>query len=228
MPQAGELLPVVGELAVDLVGDQVEVVLFGQPGQHLQLGGRVDGARRVSGVGDPDCARAWRDELLDDGGGGQVEPLLGPRGDGHEPGKGGLGERVVVRVEGLRDQQLVSGVADGHDRKPQGLTAAVGDVDVVALVGDIPGLVVGADGITEVVVALRGCVGDGLHPETTDGLEVFVGGLDVRLADVEVEHLFPLALGLVGKGDEPTDGRRLHCLDTVGKMHLHTASFDIF
>ena len=228
MPQAGELLPVVGELAVDLVGDQVEIVLFGQAGQHLQLGGGVDGARRVAGVGDPDGASARRDELLDDGGGGQVEPLLGLRGDGHELRQGGLGERVVVRVEGFGDQQLVAGVADGHDGEPQRLAAAVGDVDVVALVGDVPGLVVGADGVAEVVVALRGRVGDGLHLEVPDGLEVLVGGLDVRLADVEVEDLFPLGLGLVGEGNEPADGRSLHCLDAVGKMHVRTTSSMIF
>ena len=148
-------------------------MFLGQSGQHLQLGGGVDGARRVAGVGDPDGARARRDELLDNGRGGQVEPLLGLRGNGHEPGQRGLGERVVVRVEGLGDQQLVAGVAEGHDGEPERLAAAVGDVEVVAVVGDVPGLVVGADGVAEVVVALRGRVGDGLRPEVPDGLEVF-------------------------------------------------------
>ena len=217
--EARELVAVVGELAVDLVRDDVEVVLLRQLGRSLQLLLGVDGARRVAGVREPEGPRSGRDELLDHLHGGQVEALLGPRGDGDDLRQRGVGEGVVVRVEGLRQQYLVAGVADGLHGEGEGFAAAVGDVDVVPVVRDVPGVVVGADGVAQLVAPLRGGVGDGVHLEAADGVKIPLGRLDVRLADVEVKDLLALGLRLVGVGDEAANGGCGQRFDSFGKTH---------
>ena len=108
---------VVDELAVDLVGDQEEVVVAAERGDHLELLPAVDGAGGVVRVAEDDETRLRRDRAVPVGPGGEMESVLDPGPQRHQPDSRDRRERLVVRVERLDEQGLVPDVRAGEERE---------------------------------------------------------------------------------------------------------------
>ena len=135
-----------------------------------------------------------------------MKTLFSLGGDGNNLNVGALGKGVVVGVEGLRNQHLISGVTHGHKGKEQSLAPSVGDDDILSIKGNIESLIVGAHRISKAVVSRRGRVGDDLLGKVSDGFQKSRGGFDIRLSDVEGIDFLSLCTGFLCIGEQPPDG----------------------
>ena len=127
---------VVGEFAVDLVGQHNEIVLHRKGGDLPQLLQRQD---RSGGIGrevQHQDAGLVRDRLLQ-GVRAERELLLGTGGHGHGNAASQQDAGAVGDIAGLVVEDLVAGIEQGAERDVDGLGDTHGDDDfVVGVVGD--------------------------------------------------------------------------------------------
>ena len=131
------LLAAVREVAVDLVGDDDEVVLLGEGGNREQVLARHDGARRVVRVADEQHLRLWRHVLLElvrrDA---ELILDLGRHGDGLAAREDRAG--LIGDVARLRDEDFVARREDGAHDEVERLADADRHEDVrVSIVGAV-------------------------------------------------------------------------------------------
>ena len=195
----------VAELAVYLVGVDVEVVLACDVAELLYLVPGVEDTGGVAGVADDDALGPGGDvalELLD---GGNCETVVYGCGDGHEPYVVDDGEGVVVGVERLQYYNLVVGVAGDGEGYLQGLGAACRDVDVGIVHVDSEILIVAGQAFAVGFVACGVGVGDELEMILLYGIQGFHGRFDVGLAYVEMIDLYASFLCRIGVGHQFAD-----------------------
>ena len=144
------VLPLKGQLGVNLVGDHEQVVALGQAGDRLE---RLAGHRAAGGVGGEvqhERLGLGRDCLLDRLG-GDGESVLGEARHGH---RHAVGQRDAGRVADIARfvvNDLIAGIDDGPQRDVERLADADADEDLrlrVVAHAESPGDVA-ADGRTQ-------------------------------------------------------------------------------
>ena len=135
--EADVLLAAVREVAVDLVGDDDEVVLLGEGGDSEEVLARHDGARRVVRVADEQHLRFRRHVLLElvwrDA---ELVLNLGRHGDGLAAREDRAG--LIGDVARLRDEDFVARREDGAHDEVERLADADRHEDVrVSIVGAV-------------------------------------------------------------------------------------------
>ena len=214
--QAGELLVVIGQAVVDLVGQDIQVVVHAHLGDALQLAAAVHHAGGVAGV--------VQDHALGFGGDGGGE-LLG--GDLKVLGLGGVDDHGhaayhadqldIADPIGGGEDHLVPRVDQGAQGHIDACLRAVGHGDVLeVIVQPAVGLQPLADGLAQLHGAHAGgiagiVVADGLDT----GLLDVVGGGEIGLARAEADDVLALGLHLLEHG---VDGHGAGGLD--GKCEL--------
>ena len=163
----GDVVGRKGQVLVDLVGDDPDVMLAGHPGDQVELGAREDLARRVVGGVEEDQPGPVAEGVAE---GGLVDREVG---EAQNHGATGRTREVdhgcVGVVVGLEHDDLVAGRAEGEDRCGQGFGRAHGHehlgggVEVDA----VPAALVVGDGAEELGTSaegrvLIGPVGDGV------------------------------------------------------------------
>ena len=207
---------VVAEFPVHLVGEQVQVVLQDQVAQRGHLVPAVEVARGVSRIADQDALGARGDQLFEVGDGRQGEAGVDRAAHGHHLHPRGHREAVVVGIERFGHDQLIALVEAGHHAEEQRLRAAGGHHHLLG--GEVDAMASVVVGQSLSVAREPGRVAVLHHAEVVvaDGLQGHVGGGDVRLADVQVQHLDATCLGGLGIGHQFADRRFGHAVPLVG------------
>ena len=208
--QRRELVVVVDEVLVDLVGDDPEAVLDGPAADGLDLVGRVHRARGVRGRDEDQrlgAIGAGGLQLVD--GDPEAGGLVGgqhdrrPAGQRHRLGVGG--------PVGGGQQHLVARVHDRLDGLVVRLLAAVGDDDLAGadVVAGVPLGLVG-DGLAQRGEARRRrvVVAGGVLHGGQGGLDDVGRRREVGLAGAEADHVLTLGLHGLGLGVHGQGGRR--------------------
>src|SRR5439155_19738294 len=119
-----DVLPVVVDVLVDLVGHRVGVVSAAQLGDRLEVPARQHAPRRGVRRADDDRAGALRERRPE-----SVDVELCARGDRHEDRFRAAQDRVgpVVLIERLEHDHLVARIDDGEQRRRHRLGRAAGD-----------------------------------------------------------------------------------------------------
>ena len=210
----------VDELAVHLVGEEVQVVFLDQVADavHLALGVQV--ARGVVGVADKDGLRALVDQFLELFHLGEAETFLDGGDDGADHGAGGDGERHVVRVRRFRDDDLVAGVQAAQEREKDRLAAAARDDDLIGGQFDLVPVVVRHKCLAQRPIPLGRAVLEGFPVDMLEGLQRLRGRRQVRLADVQLVDLHAPVLGGIGQWRQLPDRRRRHIHAPLGNVQL--------
>lgn len=198
---------VVAELAIDLVGKEVEVVLLDDVSNLEELFFGVEVARGVVGVADHDGLGVGGDGLLELLDGRQCEAALDVAGDGLDLSAAEFGEGVVVGVVRFGDDDFVVGVEADGEGELQGLAAAVGDDDLVGGHLDAMTMVVLAEFLAIGHIAGAVAVGEDADLGLSEDFESALGGLDIGLADVEVIDMDATFFCCISEGDEFADCR---------------------
>ena len=193
------LLAVVAELAVHLVGKEVQVVLLAECADSIEVFLAVQVARRVVGVAYHDGTRVGRDVFLKVVHQRQGETALDVAPHGDDLGVAELGEGVVVGVIGLGDDDLVAGVEAAGESHLQSLAAAGGHQYALGRDVDAVLLVVLAQLLAVALYTGAGAVGQHVDLGVRQLLQGSLRGLDVGLADVQVVHVYAVGLGGVGE-----------------------------
>lgn len=113
---------------------------------------------------------------------------------------------MYVRVVWLGNYDLVAGVAEGNQREQDGFRTTRGDQDIID--GDVNihiVLVMLDQGISESEVSIALAIGDDVVWIAVDGLDGFLGTLDIRLTYVQVIDLHSPFLRRSGIGGESPD-----------------------
>ena len=221
-------LAVVGKLAVDLVGHEIQIVRHGHVEQHFHLRLRETRAGGVAGIGDHDGLRLRRDAGLDARTVGVEIALLRLRVQGVDDASGGRDERVVIRVERLGDNDLVAVVQQTVCRDLQCFAAAGGDEDVglVQLHADIA--VISLDRFDQFRDAGRGCVGQNRRAEIVDCVVQCVRRVDIGLADIQMIDFLAGCRCCHCVGMEFAHGGLPACKCFAGQLHKNTSCTRIF
>ena len=184
---------------------------------HLLRG--EDHAGGVAGVGHQDGPGVLVDQGLDPRPVGVAVALLRGGGDGPDHAAGDADKGVVVGVEGLRNQDLVSLVQNAGQGHLQRLAAAGGGVDVRLLQVDVQVGVVALHRRQKLGHAGGRRVGQHRVLEVLHRVKEGLGRLNVRLADIQMIDLTALGLRRQLVGQELPHGRELTPLDLAGKFH---------
>ena len=131
-------------------------------------------------------------------------------GYGTDNGTGLAGKAHVVGVGGFRNDDFVTGIQADHESHLYGLTATAGHDDVVNTQLDIIAIVVTHQFLQIAGITLRGAVFQHLAVHMLQGLQTFLGSMQVGLTDVQVIHFDTTLLGVGGKRSQLTDGRSRH------------------
>ena len=191
---------VVDEFLVDLVPDEEQVVLHGQPDDPGELFGGVDGAGRIVGRAEDDGLRPRGELGLDGLLRRQAEPVLDAEGHGDDADRGERGVAVVVRVIRLGDEDLVAGVADDGEGEVDGLRPARRHDDVVGAERNAVGREIAGHGLAELEEALGRAVAEDGLVVGAEGVEDRPRRRDVGVADVQMVDLDPLGLAASAYG----------------------------
>ena len=221
-------LAVVGKLAVDLVGHEIQIVLHGHVQQHFHLLCRQTCAGGVAGVRNHDGLRLRRDAGLDARTVGVEIALLRLRVQGVDDAAGGRDERVVIRVERLGDDDLVAVVQQAVCRDLQRFAAAGGDENVGLVKPDADGFIVLPDGFDQLRDAGRGRVGQNRRAEAVDRVVQRVRRVDIGLADIQMIDLFSGCRCCHCVGMEFAHGGLPACKRFAGQLHKNTSCTRIF
>lgn len=211
----------VPDLVVDLVGEHQDVGVGEQHlGEGAEFAGGVGGARGVVGGVEDDPARRvgdrrfqplWR-ELESVGLGAGDDDRCAVVGEHHV--------RVGHPVRG-RDDDLVAGVQGGRQGEVDDLLRPAAHGDPVHRVAQpVAGVQLVGDGGAQLRSAVDGRVLGLAAPDGLDrgGLDV-VGGVEVGLADSEVEDLVALRLEFAYALGGGSAGRGLDAVDPLGEGH---------
>lgn len=205
---------VVGELGIDLVGDDDQVVLDRQRAELLDLRRRDDHARRVRRVDEAQDARVRREHLLDALGGEREAVLLVGR-HGDDPAVGEFHRLMVGVVARRGDDDLVAGVHQRQHRHEHRLLRARRDDDLVGGVGaaafrrDRLGDRLAQLRHAERVGVVRGTLGQRLAP----GLHDMGRRVEVRIAAPERDDVGEPRRDV----EHPRADGRLLDLDAIGE-----------
>ena len=188
----------VDELAIDFVGEKIEIVFLDQVAylQHFLAG--VEVARGVVGVADEDGFGARGDLLLKFLYRREAEAVVDGGGHGLDDRAAADGEGHVVGVGGVGDYDFITGVEAGHVGEHHGFGASGGDDDIVRAEVDAVGGIVGDHLGPERQVALGGTVLEDVSVHVADRLDGALRGLDVGLADVQVIDVDAVSFGRFG------------------------------
>ena len=107
----GRVPAAVGELGIDLVGNDKEIVLFDDGDDGFELLLRHDAARRVVGIGEDDRLGAGGEGLFERFG-REDEAVLRAAPDRHGRAAAQLHDGRVRDVGGIGDQNFIADVAD--------------------------------------------------------------------------------------------------------------------
>jgi hypothetical protein len=208
----------VDEAAVDFITDDYEVVLYGQPGDLLQLVALDDGAGGVVRVAQQNDLGARRNGLRNRLG-LDLEAVLDvcPHGHNHAARQHDIG--LVSNVAGVGHDHFVAGIEQCAQRRINTLADAHGDHDLGArvILKPVAPLEVGRDGLTQLQCAVVGGV---VGLTLLDGLDARLANVvrsdEIRLADAEGDDV------LHGSRDveEPADAR---WLDSSHALREHFA-----
>ena len=213
-------LALVHQAEVDLVGEDPEVAVAGRRGD---VGERLlgkDAAGGVAGRVEDDHPRA-RAERGVEGLQVQVEAPFLRQGHGHGPGADQADGRLVAGEAGVGSDHLVARFEQGQHGQEDERLGSRGDDDLLwgephasppaGVLGQ--GLAQGGDARRWIVAGLPR--GDG--PDARQG-DVWVG-LEVRLADLQVDDLPPLGLQRLSAGQHGVGSFGFQMCDTVSKRH---------
>ena len=206
-------MTIVAELAIDLVGKEIQVVLFDQTGHLQQLLVGIKITRRVVGVANHDGLGARRDDLLKFLDGWQGKTRLDVAGNGDNLGIAQLGEGVIIGVIRFWNDDFVARVEAHGEGHLQSLATARGDkhlvrrdIDTVPMVIVAQGAAIGRDA-RRVAVFQHTVAGRKFLGGLSQSLQSTLWSLDVGLADVEMIHMDTAFLGGIGKRNKFTDSR---------------------
>ena len=185
-----QLTGLIGKLAVDLVGDQVEIVFHGHVEDHFHLVPRQARAGRVAGIRDHDGLCLRRDARLDLFAVCEEIALLRLRVQGMDTGAGRGDKGMIVRIERLWDDDLVAVVQNTVARDLERFAPARGDEHIPRVQRHADARIIAADRVDQRRDAGRGRVGQRGLVEAADGLEQLRGRLNIRLADIQMIDLF--------------------------------------
>ena len=195
-------------------------MLLGHVHQHAHFLRRQYYAGGIAGVGADDGPGVLIDLGLDAGPVGIAITLMGAGGNGVDGRAAGAHHGVVVGIEGLGNQDLVAVVENAVEGDLQGLGAAVGDENIPGVEVHVQLVIVMPDGVDEHRHAGGGGILQHRQVKMPHGLEIRLGGLDVRLADVQVIDLSALGLRRHGVGMELPHGGQAAFLDLAGEFHI--------
>ena len=185
------LASVVKQLAVDLIGEDEQIVLHGKGGDLFQLLRGHDAAGGIRGEVQRDDLGLRRDGFLHIGGHeGEVVFLTRVHHDGHAVGH--LDAGAVADVAGLVVDDFVARIQNGAEGDVERLADADGDEDLgLRVVGDAELLFhILADEYAEGLQAeVRGVAGLAFFQRADDGLADGPGGGFIRLADAEGDDI---------------------------------------
>ena len=134
-------------------------------------------------------------------------------------GAAGIGHGVVVGIEGLGDQDLVAVIQDAVHGDLQRLAAAVGDQDVTLFKVHAQVVIVFLDGVDQNGDTGGRRVFQYRKVKVAHSLEVSLGGLDVRLADVQMVDLLAFCFCRHGIRMKLTHGGQAAFQNLAGKLH---------
>ena len=215
------LRAVIDKVFVDLVRDDVEVVLDGEPADVLKLLAGVDKAVGVVGGVQDDGARPACDGGLDLAG-QELKAVLLPRL--HDDGNAArhAHQLRVAHPEGTRHDDLVPLVQQRLEGVEQGVLRAVGDHDLARLVVQaVVAQELLADGLLEVHRARSGRIPrHALVQGLLCGLADVLGRIKIRLARAKAHDVQALGLHLLGLGVDLQRDRTLDILTALGYSHL--------
>ena len=187
-------LAVVGKLAVDLVGHEIQIVRHGHVEQHFHLRLRETRAGGVAGIGDHDGLRLRRDAGFNARTVSVEIALLRLRVQRMDDAACGRDERVIVRVERLGDDDLVAVVQQTVCRDLQCFAAAGRNEDVGLVQSNADVFIVLPDSFNQFRDAGRGRVGQNRRAEIVDRVVQCVRRVDIGLADIQVINLLSFFL----------------------------------
>ncbi|MFM2177112.1 MAG: hypothetical protein RL015_1210 [Verrucomicrobiota bacterium] len=185
------LASVVEQFAVDLVGEDKQIVLHGEGGDFFQLLGRHDAAGGIRGEVQRDDLGLRRDGFLHVGG-HEGEVIFLTRVHHNRHAVGHLDARAVADVAGLVVNDFVARIQNGAEGDVESLTDADGDEDLgLRVVGDTELLFhVFADEHAEGLQAeVRSVAGLAFFQRADDGLADRPGGGFVGLTDAEGDDI---------------------------------------
>ena len=139
----------------------------------------------------------------------------------------GIGHGVVVGIEGLGDQDLVAVVQNAVHGDLQSLAAAVGDENIALFKVHAQIVIVLLDGVDQHGNTGRRCVLQNGQVKVTHGLEVSLGGLDIRLADIQMVDLLAFCFCRHGIRMKLTHGGQAAFQNLAGKLHDIASSYDL-
>ena len=208
----------VAELAVNLVGEQVEVVLLDQVAYlvHFLAGVQVTG--RVVRVANQYALGARRNQGLETLHGRQGETVLNARHDRFDNRAGGYGKGRVVGICRLRHNDFIARVKAGHERELHRFGTARRNDDFLGAHFYIETLVVKRHFLAQGLEAVARAVFQHLAVDVAHRLQTDFRRLQIGLPDVQMVHFHAARLGLVGQRDQLADRRFGHLLPAHGNL----------
>ena len=216
----------VNELAINLVGEQVQVIFLDQIPDPVHLLLCIQITRGIIRIADQDSLRALVNQLLELLDLGQAEALLDGRDDRPDHGTRGDRKGHVVRVGWLGDDDLVARVQAAQESEKDCLAAAGGDDDVVGGELDLVAVVVLNKCLAQRAIALRRAILERGPVDVLERLQRLRRRRQIRLADVQFVDLHAPVLGRVGQGRQLPDWRSRHIHTALGNeksvVRFHT------
>ena len=221
-------LAVVGKLAVDLVGHQIQIMLHGYVQKHLHLFLRQTGASGIAGIRDHNGLRLWRDAGLNACAVGIEIAFLRLCVQRMDDAACGRDERVIVRIERLGDNDLVAVVQQTVCRNLQCFAAAGRNEDVGLVQSNADVFIVLPDSFDQFRDAGRGCVGQNRRAEIVDRVIQRIRRVDIRLADIQMIDFFAGCRCCHCVGMEFAHGGLPAYKRFAGQLHKNTSCTRIF
>ena len=200
----------IAELAIDLVGEEVQIVFLNDVAESVELFLRIEIARGVVRVADEDGPGLGGDDLLERLDVRKGEVVLDAGGDGEHVETGLCGEGQVVRVAGFHHDDLVARVHAGHEGHQQGFGAAGGDEHVFGRDLDSETAVVSYKFLAERQIAVAGAVFKRGAVDVFQRIQGLLRSGEIRLADVEMIYFDAVPFGGVSIGYQLSDGGSRH------------------
>ena len=182
---------VVGQLGVDLVGDDDQVALAGEGGDVLQVRPAHDGAGRVVREVEHQHLGAWRD-LGFQHGAREAKAVLGARLDRHRHAVREEDRRAIGDVARLVVKHLVARVEQRPQRQVQRLADADRDEHLVVRVvfgAEVLADVAGQRAAQVEVAEVAGVMRRAAFEREDGGFAHVPGRVEVRLADAQADHV---------------------------------------
>ena len=183
--------------AIDLVGEQVEVVFLNQVTDLVHLLARIEIARRVVRVANHDAFGLRTNEFLELLDARKGKTLLDGTRDGADDGTRTDGERHVVGVGRFGNYDFVTGVEASHEREENRFAASRGDDDVIRRHVDVVFRIVADQLLAERAKTHARTVFKHLAVDAANGVDGALWCRKVGLSDVEVIDMESACFGTI-------------------------------